>query len=223
MTWLIMDDDDDMGFKTQKIKDVLNGTYHANFGKYFKKHLVEKIRPNGRFIDGGASYGWFVPILYDYVDSVDCFEIRADVRDFLKQNMENFGFDVNIHPVGLSSYNGKAYRDNGNIEGFTNWSGCSKIIGEDQEGAIECSVNSLDSYNFDDVSFIKLDVEGHEFEVLKGAQNTIKKSKPVCMVECHYRTDPSIKQEIFKFFYGLNYYVFDIRRHDVIFVPEERN
>lgn len=223
MTWLIMDDDDDLGMKSSRTQDVLNGSYHDNFGTYFKEHLLKKIKPNGRFIDGGASYGWFVPMLYDYVNSVDCFEIREDVCAFLKQNMKNFGFDVTAHAVGLSSYSGKAHRDNGIIRGFTNWSGHSKIVDEDQEGAIECSVNTLDSYNFDDVSFIKLDVEGHEFEALKGAQNTIKKSRPVCMVECHKRTDPSIKQEIFKFFYGLNYYVYDIHRLDVIFVPEERN
>jgi hypothetical protein len=32
-------------------------------------------------------------------------------------------------------------------------------------------------------SFVKIDVEGHELQVLKGAEETIKKHKPVLLVE----------------------------------------
>ena len=42
---------------------------------------------------------------------------------------------------------------------------------------------TLDSFQFDDVSLIKIDVEGHELEVLEGARDTIKRCKPVLYVE----------------------------------------
>jgi len=41
----------------------------------------------------------------------------------------------------------------------------------------------LDDFEFENVNLIKIDVEGWEFEVLKGAVNTIKKHQPVLLVE----------------------------------------
>ncbi len=43
---------------------------------------------------------------------------------------------------------------------------------------------TLDSFNFENVDFIKIDVEGHELKVLKGSQKTLEKYNPViCMEE----------------------------------------
>lgn len=43
---------------------------------------------------------------------------------------------------------------------------------------------ALDSYVFEDVDFIKLDVEGGELLALKGATETIARYKPTIMIEC---------------------------------------
>lgn len=44
-------------------------------------------------------------------------------------------------------------------------------------------LKTLDSYNFEDVDIIKVDVEGHEFDVVMGAEQTILKYKPVVQLE----------------------------------------
>lgn len=44
-------------------------------------------------------------------------------------------------------------------------------------------LKTLDSYNFLDVDIIKVDVEGHEFDVVKGAEQTILKYRPVVQLE----------------------------------------
>ena len=42
----------------------------------------------------------------------------------------------------------------------------------------------LDNFNFfNKISFIKIDVEGHETEVIKGSLNIINKHKPILLVE----------------------------------------
>ena len=47
---------------------------------------------------------------------------------------------------------------------------------------VECQ--KLDNFNFSNkISFIKIDVEGHEMEVIKGAEKTIKNNKPILLVE----------------------------------------
>jgi FkbM family methyltransferase len=46
-------------------------------------------------------------------------------------------------------------------------------------------LKTLDSYNLKDISFIKIDVEGAELDVLQGGVNTIKESNPHILFECN--------------------------------------
>jgi FkbM family methyltransferase len=48
----------------------------------------------------------------------------------------------------------------------------------------------LDSYGFENVGFIKIDVEGHEEGVLQGAMKTIARDLPVMLVEIEERHNP---------------------------------
>jgi hypothetical protein len=52
---------------------------------------------------------------------------------------------------------------------------------------IDIRTATLDSFGFDDLDLIKIDVEGHESEVLDGAQVTITKSRPALIVEIEQR------------------------------------
>ena len=53
-----------------------------------------------------------------------------------------------------------------------------------KEGSLTQYSIKLDSLKIKKkISFIKIDVEGHEMEVLKGAKNTIKKSKPIILIQ----------------------------------------
>ena len=48
---------------------------------------------------------------------------------------------------------------------------------------LEVEIRTLDSFGFADVGFIKVDAEGHELDVLKGAERTIKSSLPHLLIE----------------------------------------
>jgi len=48
---------------------------------------------------------------------------------------------------------------------------------------IEVQMHTLDSAFADEVSFIKIDVEGYEIEVLRGAERTIRTQKPYLLIE----------------------------------------
>ena len=49
------------------------------------------------------------------------------------------------------------------------------------------STRRLDSFNLEDVSFIKIDVEGYEEAVLNGAKDTIQKNRPSLLIEIEER------------------------------------
>ena len=48
---------------------------------------------------------------------------------------------------------------------------------------LEVETRTLDSYEFDHIDFIKIDVEWFELKVLQGAENTIRKHKPIMYIE----------------------------------------
>ena len=63
----------------------------------------------------------------------------------------------------------------------------SHIDRRNHPAAIRVSMRSLDSWanevHLDKLDFLKIDVEGYEQEVLKGAVNTIERLKPVALIE----------------------------------------
>ena len=58
---------------------------------------------------------------------------------------------------------------------------------EGETKRITVPIHRLDDYNFIDVSFIKIDVEGYESEVIRGGRETILREKPVLLVEIEQR------------------------------------
>lgn len=63
--------------------------------------------------------------------------------------------------------------------------------------SVDVELKRLDDYNFTNVKFIKVDVEGHEIQVIEGATETIKRNKPIMLVEV------SKKQPLFDMIVGI--------------------
>lgn len=70
-----------------------------------------------------------------------------------------------------------------------------KYTEEKPESKDAFEVRTLDSYEFDQIDWLKLDVEGAEAEVLRGASETIKKHKPRIVIENHLFMNGSIANE----------------------------
>ena len=51
----------------------------------------------------------------------------------------------------------------------------------------------LDDFNFKNVSFVKIDVEGHELKLLKGSKIFFLKNKPDCLIEIKKKNLPKVK------------------------------
>jgi hypothetical protein len=55
------------------------------------------------------------------------------------------------------------------------------------------------------VGFIKIDVEGHEMDVIKGARQLIGEYRPRVLVEAEDQHQEGTVQEVFKYFANLDY------------------
>ena len=78
---------------------------------------------------------------------------------------------------------------------------------------------TLDSFNFSNVDYIKIDVEGHELKVLKGATNTIKKYNPLIIMEENGSAvlwKKGKSNEAIDYLLSLNYKIVDKWKNDYI-------
>jgi len=73
---------------------------------------------------------------------------------------------------------------------FENNRGMARIISN--EGDIQAL--PLDSFDLKDVELIKIDVEGYELEVLKGAEKTINNNRPIIIIEVTDETIAGVKE-----------------------------
>ena len=67
----------------------------------------------------------------------------------------------------------------------------------------------MDDYNFEDVDFIKIDVEWYELKVCQGAENTIKKYMPTIMFENKRNEADDCKQYLKTLGYTTKWYKSD--------------
>ncbi len=60
-------------------------------------------------------------------------------------------------------------------------------------------MKTLDDYAFENVCLVKIDVEGHELEVLKGGVQTLQRERPVILVEIEQRHHNLPISEVFAY------------------------
>lgn len=146
--------------------------------------LAEFVRPAAIAIDGGANQGFFAYALSKLVRRVVAFEPNPDYARFARWMLRG---RAEVHEMALSDKRERAtfyvpLTDDGTALHFA---GNLKRI-HSQFGNVrtyDVEVRTLDGFAFDDVCFIKADVEGNEREVLDGARATIARSRPVLLLE----------------------------------------
>ena len=126
-------------------------------------------------IDGGANYGIMSYNLNSKFSKIYAFEVDIPVRECLKKNVEKFQLDnVVVCDCGLSDKEELVA-----LNYLKNTFGT--YINKEVSGTNICK--TLDSFELTEVGFIKLDCEGYEPYILRGAEKTIKKYKPVILME----------------------------------------
>ena len=164
-------------------------------------------------IDVGCRYGQFTRPILEYFDHCYSFDYRL-TKDMKALLAETLGKKVTYYQTGLSDKE----------ETATAWGGV--IVEHRHEHVkdnkkIQASLRTMDSYGIQDVGFIKIDVEGHELMVLRGALNTIERNNPVICIEQNDATEKWGKGKEFEaldFLKDIGYTVVDTRKHDYIMV-----
>lgn len=159
-------------------------------------------------IDIGANIGNHSLYFSDHFRRVLSFEPNPRTFQLLRLNAELAG-NVTCFNEGISDVNGEVLLETCNTN-----SGRSAITDKDGGNARSIRVKALDSVidEAENVRLIKIDVEGHEEKVLIGAEQTIRRNKPVILFEQHkedFRDGSTASLELLKSYGYVNFAVIE--------------
>ncbi|OSC40976.1 FkbM family methyltransferase [Mycobacterium decipiens] len=167
--------------------------------------------PNRVSLDVGADVGEFTIAMLGSSRSVIAFEPRpAQARD-LAAMFGALGAKVRVEAMALSDRPGvTAMRVVRSEPGRSTIEGHNVLgdLGGPCGGAIttiDVQVKRLDDLHLDNVGLVKVDVEGHELAVLRGAADTLVRNRPAIVVEAEERHHPNAVAALTEYLTGLGY------------------
>lgn len=165
-------------------------------------------------VDIGANFGNFSYGLLRQGLVVHAFEPQEGVAAGLRALAANQS-RLLVYNCGLSDGSGEAqlYVPQEGKESINGWASLRPTASDHRQLTIP--IRTLDSFGLQDVALVKIDVEGTELAVLRGATETIKASKPTLLIEIEERhIGEQTMLEVFQAIQDLGYagYFFRNRR-----------
>lgn len=139
---------------------------------------------HGIAVDIGANFGIWSYHLSKLFVHVESFEPICECCDVIRSTHSK---NISVHNEALSSAAGNMELripvEKGRL--LLQSAKLGELDGQFKSEIVP--VRKLDDYEFANVRFMKIDVEGHEIEVLRGAEKTIINEKPVMIIEIEQR------------------------------------
>lgn len=151
-------------------------------------NLKQFISSKGNAIDIGCNKGLFSYALskQSKINKIYSFEpnkfILNDLKNYKNKNIKIFNYALSNKAKNKNLI--IPYYKSFELDGFAT---LEKKIFLNQKfrkfKKIIVRTKKLDNFNFKNISFIKIDVEGHEISLLNGAKKIFKANKPNCLIE----------------------------------------
>lgn len=172
----------------------------ARRNPHFEKEywlLPQLVRRDANAVDVGGNTGLYAYYLSKLVRSVHVFEPNPICLQRLERVRRR---NMVIHEVALSDHRGEATMrfDPGN-DGVGTIEERNRLDNNPGiQSVVERTVKvcPLDDLHLADVGFMKVDVEGHEPSVVRGALRLIEAQKPVLLIEIERRHNATAFEEI---------------------------
>lgn len=189
---------------------------------YYEEDMIKFIQKNykgGTFVDCGACIGNHTMVFSKLADKVVSFEPIPKIHMHLVGNiLINKVKNVTAYQLALGNKRGTSRMT---------FIGPSAGGGEmRKDGEYLTPILKLDDFHLDNIPLIKIDVQESELELLKGAKETIKKSKPDLFIECNTKRERETNLEFLQsvdknytvfptVFCNSPSYLFTIKKHEV--------
>lgn len=153
--------------------------------------------PEKTSIDIGANMGHYSYYMAKFSRNVVAFEPNRDLWNDLRRLL---GSKVHLESAALSRASSKAVlRVDPDNTGVSTIEEKNDMACVDDKAAVEMreiETRTLDSFNFSNISMVKIDVEGHEEAVLEGAGETLRRNLPALIIESEDRHNPGAPRRI---------------------------
>ena len=185
---------------------------------------LRKVIPGGAVtVDVGANCGLYTRQLARLSREVHAFEPSHDMARLLRRTSAR---NVSIHEIALSDHNGDAdlfipQGNDGLVYGLASLEPRLNVTTEPVV-TTHVPIARLDAVVRQDVAFVKIDVEGHELNVLNGAVELLERCQPVFLVEAEDRHRAEATRSIFEFFRNRSYRGFFLKNDEVVAVDQFR-
>lgn len=134
---------------------------------------LKRVKQRRLAVDVGAHVGLWSRIMALYFERVEAFEPVPSHLECFERNVS--ASNVRLHRYAL-----------GATEGWVKLAiavGNSGSTHVSHTGDLAAEVWTLDSFNLTDLDFLKVDCEGYEEKILQGAVETLRRERPVVIVE----------------------------------------
>ena len=199
-------------------------------------NLVKKFIKSGTdSIDVGVYRGVYSYEMSKYSEKVHSFEPNPIIFKYINKNLKKFIKNIHLYNFALSNQNKTINlkipirNSNSNKEIFEEYYEMGKATIHNENNFenyenFEIQTKKIDEFSFDNkISFIKIDVEGHELEVIEGAKNTIKRDKPILLVEIEKQYTKKEVAESINFINSLGYKSYFFNKKDLKSTTELNN
>jgi FkbM family methyltransferase len=165
-----------------------------------------------RVVDVGANFGLYTYFLARLGKTVEAFEPLPGCAQLLKA----YGCErIRVHEEALSSAPGTLRLFTPVVRGVPYPANSSFTPLPEPREFHDVAVRTLDQYSFEDVALLKIDVEGHELQVLRGAEQTLKRERPLLLVEVEQRHLQIPMHEVFSYVLDQGYKGFFLRAQEL--------
>ena len=195
--------------------------YGTHDERYIVTKLLNIIKPGDICWDVGANIGFYTCLLASLIEdsgAVVAFEPAARTCGYLKENVSLNQFtNVTVVNKGLGDKQGQRllhYSEAGLAEGTASL----KYAGG-RAASERVTLDTIDNLipELPTPDFIKIDVEGYQLEVLRGAEHCLKTHAPLLIAELRDvgETNRAIFGEIEDYVTDLGYRLYKIRKHSI--------
>jgi FkbM family methyltransferase len=194
---------------------------------YFSRHKIEKeinalpifIKKDSVLIDVGANIGHYLYYANKIISTGLILGYEPNPLPYKTAYRLFYGEDnVRLYDIAMGSVRGSAALYFPSVKNvpiasrstLNNLNNFSKNYKDIEKITVEVSTidESVDSEGLNRVDFVKIDVEGFEYEVIKGSSKTIQLYKPIFLIEIEQQHAPYVVVDIFLYFIQQKYFCY---------------
>lgn len=190
--------------------------YKNHDERYEVNNLIKLLQEGDVCFDIGANIGFYTLLMAKLSGKkglVYSFEPVKHTKNTLEEGIQANAFQnilVNNFALGNSEEEKEIFFENSN-----ECNGTASFVNMNEDSQKEIvKIKKLDSIfeTLKNPNFIKIDVEGFQGDVLKGAKSFFEQNKPMLMIEIDEGTEPWIEE----FFQNLNYKFYKFKKRGLV-------